>query len=69
MESRYLKPKFKRGRTTLGIWDAITLGKKGPVHFLIKESRITSQIYMDWVLKHLGLPFYNKLKEERGFMI
>ena len=36
MDSRYLKSRFKSGRTTLGIWGAIALGKKAPVHFLIK---------------------------------
>ena len=69
MESHYLKPIFKSGWTTLGSWGAITLGKKGPVHFLIKESRMTSQIYIDQVLKSLSLPFYNELNEERGFMV
>ncbi len=47
MESRNLKSKFKSRRTTLGIWGAITLGKKEPVHFLIKKGRMTSQIYVD----------------------
>ncbi len=36
-ESRYLKPTFKRGRSTLGIWGAITFGKKVLVHFLAKK--------------------------------
>ena len=69
MESRYLKLIFKSGQTTLGIWGAITLGKTGPVHFSIKKSRMTLQIYVDQVLKQLGLPFYNELKQDRGFMI
>ena len=30
---------------------------------------MTSQIYVDQVVKQLGLPFYNKLKEDREFMI
>lgn len=41
----------------------------GPVHFWIKESRMTLQIYIDQVLKELGLPFYNKLKEKKEFII
>ena len=69
MESRYLKPTFKSGQTNLGIGSAITLGTKRPIHFLIKESRMTSQIHVDQVLEQLGLPFYNKLEEEKGFMI
>lgn len=69
MESRYLKPTFKSERTTLGIWGAITWGKKGPVHFLIKEGRMTSEIYVKQVLKPLGLPFFKAMAEERGDMI
>ena len=37
MESQYVKPTFKSKRTTLGIWGGIILGKKGPIHFLIKK--------------------------------
>ena len=40
MESRYLKLIFKNGRNSVGIWRAIILGLKGPVHFLKKEGRI-----------------------------
>ncbi len=69
IESRYLKSTFNSGQTTLGIWGAITLGKKRPVYFLIKKNRITLQIYLDQILKQLGLPFYNELKREREFMI
>lgn len=69
MESRYLKPTFKSKRKTLGIWGAITWGKKGPVHFLIKEGRMTSEIYVEQVLRPLGLPFFKAMAEERGDMI
>lgn len=44
IKSRYQKPTFKSGRTTVGIWGAITWGKKGPVYFLIKQGRMTSEI-------------------------
>ena len=69
MKSQYLKLTFKNRRTTLRIWGVITLGKKGPVHFLIKEGCMISQIYLDQVLEQLSLPFYIELKEERRFMI
>lgn len=69
MESRYLKPTFKSGRTTLGIWGATALGKTGPAHFLIREGCMTSQIYVNQVLKQLGLLFYNELIEGRGIMV
>ncbi len=56
--SRYLKPKFKSGRRTIGIWGAIALGVKDPVHFLEKESCMNSDIYINQVVEELGLPFY-----------
>ena len=43
MESRYLKPTFKSGRTTLGIWGALTRGKKRAEYSLIKDGRMTSE--------------------------
>ena len=46
MEARCLKPSFKSGRTTIGIWGAITWGLEGPVHFLQKEGRVNSDIYV-----------------------
>ena len=69
MEARYLKPTFKSGRSTIGIWGAITLGLKGPVHFLRKEGRMNSDIDCEQVLDKLGLPFYNRCIQERGPMI
>ena len=69
MEARYLKPTFKSGRTTLGIRGAITWGNEGQVHFLIKDGRMTSEIYLNQVLKPLGLPFFDAMIEERGSMI
>ena len=69
MESRYLKPTFKSGRSSIGIWGAIVLGLKGPVHFLEKKGRMNSDIYINQVLEELGLPFYNQGIEEKGSMI
>ena len=60
MKSRYLKPTFKSGRTTIGIWGAIALGLKGPVHFLQKERQMNLDVYVNQVLKDLGLLFYEK---------
>lgn len=38
IESKYLKSTLKNGQITLGIWKAITLGKKEQMYFLIKNS-------------------------------
>ena len=69
MESRYLKPTFKSGKTTIGIWGAIALGLKGPVHFLQKEERMNSDVYVNQVLKYLGLPFHERCIQEKGYII
>lgn len=69
MESQYLKPTFKSGKTTMGIWGAILLEKKVLVNFLFKEKRITLQIYVDQMLKQMSLPFYEQQRNTKGFMI
>ena len=47
----------------------MVLELKGPVHFLEKESCMNSDIYINQVLKGLGLPFYNQCIEKKGSMI
>ena len=69
MEFQYLKPTFKSGRLTLGIWEAITFGKKGPVYFLAKEGRMTLEIYVNQVLQLLAVLFYEEYLKEIGEMI
>lgn len=39
------------------------MGKKGPVHFFIKEGRMTAKTYVDQVLRPLGLLFYKQNTE------
>ncbi len=53
----------------MGIWEAIALGKKGPVHFLQKERRMNSDIYINQALEQLGLLFYKQCVWEKGPMI
>lgn len=48
------------------IWGAIIYGKKGLVHFLGKKGKITSEIYIDQVLRLLGVPFYEECLREIG---
>ena len=69
MEPRYFKPTFKSAESFMGIYGAITLGLKGPVHFLQKDGRINSEIYINQVLKELRLPFFKRCVEKRGDMI
>lgn len=69
MEVRYLKPTFKSGRSTIGIWASITLDEKGPMLVLTRGSRMNSDIYIGEVLRLLGLPFYEECVAKRGLMI
>lgn len=69
MEFRYLGPTFKTGGQIWAFGASLHWGKRARFAFLIKEGRMTSQVYVDQVLKQLGLPFYNELMEERGSMI
>ena len=69
MKSRYLKPIFKSGRSTAGTWRAIALGIRGPMHFLKKERRMNSDIYIKQVLEEWRLPIYKQCIWENGFMI
>ena len=68
-EARYLKPTFKSGRSTIGIWAAITLSIKGPMLVLTRGRRMNSEIYIEEVLKPLGVPFYERCVAKKGLMI
>ena len=60
MEVRYLKATFKSGRSSIGIWGSITLKKKGSMHILSKKRRMNFEIYINEVLKPLGLSFFKQ---------
>jgi hypothetical protein len=65
-ESRYLKPTFKSGRSSVGIWGCISLFKKGPLVVLAKEARMNSKRYIQEVLYPNAVPFYDQIVEEHG---
>jgi transposase len=69
MKCRYLKFTFKSDRIILSIWETITWEIKGSVHFLQKEGRMNSEIYVNQMLKELSLSFYAKCVNERDYMI
>jgi len=53
-ESRNLKPTFKPGRSSVGIWGCISLFKKDPLVILAKGARMNSKSYiqvMKWPAK------------------
>jgi DDE superfamily endonuclease/Transposase len=65
-ESRNLKPTFKSGRSSVGIWGCISLSKKGPLVILAKGARMNSKRYIQEVLYPNAVPFYDQLIEEHG---
>ena len=69
IKSKYLKFTFKSGRSTADIWGAIAWSIKKSVHFLTKNDRINSDIYINQMLNALRFSFYDKCVKERGFMI
>lgn len=69
MESQNFKPIFKNGQIYFGIWEAIILEKKGLVHFLVKDKRITSEIYINQVFNLLDLLFHEEMILKKRVMI
>jgi Transposase/DDE superfamily endonuclease len=65
-ESRNLKPTFKSGRSSVGIWGCISLSKKGPLVILAKGARMNSKRYIQDVLYPGAVPFYHQLVEKYG---
>ena len=59
-----LKPSFKSGRTTVGVWGVIVGGKMGPL-YVMKEGRMNMIRYTNEVLEPLFFPFYKKIKKAR----
>src|SRR3954468_18203912 len=57
-KSRYLKPTFKSGRSSVGIWGAILLALKSNLIILRKGQRMNSLVYCNQVLAPYAQPFY-----------
>ena len=69
MEAKYLKPTFKSGRSTIGVWESIILDTKGPMHVLIKGRRMNSDIYINEILESIGLLFFKRCLTSNKAMI
>lgn len=69
MDYQYQKPTFKNKQITLGIQGTIILGRKGLMHFLVKDGQMTLEIYVNQVFQLLNLPFFKEMMEENEFMI
>jgi transposase len=61
-----LKPSFKSGRTTVGVWGCFIGSEKGPLVILKKGERMNQIKYTEEVLKPAFVPFYKKMKRKYG---
>ena len=68
-ESKYLQPTFKSGRSSVGIWGAISLDFKSDLAVLKRGQRMNSILYCNKVLAPYAQPFYARITEERGIAI
>jgi hypothetical protein len=60
-----LKPTFKSGRTTLGVWSCYCGNEMGPLVVIPKGGTMTAKRYLETVKKHF-LPFYRRMKRKYG---
>ena len=59
-----LKPTFKSGRTSVGIWSFIFMNMKGPL--VLIDGRMDGQQYLNQVLKNTLLPAATEIEYHRG---
>ena len=56
-----LKPSFKSGRTSVGVWGCFMGKHLGPLVILEKGARMNQHKYFEEVLKPYFIPFYKKM--------
>ena len=65
-ESRYIEPTFKSGRSSVGIWGAISLDFKSELAIITRGEKMNSKRYIQLVLNEKAYPFYQKVMEYHG---
>ncbi len=60
-----LRPSFKSGRESVGVWACFCGDEIGPIYILPKKENMNSKRY-HWVLQHHFIPFYNRMREKYG---
>ena len=66
-ESRYLKPTFKSGRSSVMMWGSIIYGFKGPMTIL-DAGRMNGSKYISMVLMPHLIPFWMEMSEHYGIV-
>ena len=65
-ESRYLKPTSKSGRSSVGVWGAISLDFKSDLATTLYGKTMNLKRYIKLILNEKAHPFYEKIIEYRG---
>ena len=65
-ESRYLKPTFKSGRSSVGVLGAISLDFKSELAIIPHGKKMNSKRYIRFILNEKAHPFYEKVMEYHG---
>lgn len=60
-----LRPTFKSGRTTVGVWSCFCGDEMGPLYMLPEGENMTAKRYK-WVLQRLFIPFYEEMRRKYG---
>lgn len=63
--NKNLRPTFKSGRTTVGVWSCFCGDEMGPLYILPEGENMTAKRY-HWVLQRLYIPFYERMKQKYG---
>jgi len=66
MLERNLKPTFRSGRKYVSVWGCFCGRELGPIVVLEKGLKMTSQEYIDEVLKLYYVPFWCKMQRKYG---
>jgi transposase len=60
-----LRPMFKSGRTSVGVWSCFCGDEMGPLYMLPEGERMTAKRYK-YVLQYLFIPFYEEMRAKYG---
>jgi transposase len=64
-EEKNLKPSFKSGRTSVGVWSCFCGTEMGPLVIIEKGGRMNACRYLETLREHF-IPFYHRMVEKYG---
>ena len=60
-KEKHLTSSFKSGRTSVGVWGAISGYHHGPL--VVLDGKMNQHVYREKILKQYGFPFYDKVRK------